>query len=222
MPHCGRDVLRLSGIELAWQVWSSESDNAQKPFRQNDLLKGIEPMSAAHEIADPTALLSVIADVQQGQILLSILLHSGEVVSALGPCELRGGSPPPPLPPFRAFPSPLDPALAVGRRALLAVPYLLRLPDDPGLPCCCPRLLRRPRCRSVPRNSSPPLFLRLRVLASRAILPPAPPGAAMAPPPAACRRHLACPCGGCAAVAASTGLPPPPAASWPAFLKAGA
>ena len=38
---------------------------AQKPFRQNDLLKGIEPMSAAHEIADPTALLSVIADVQQ-------------------------------------------------------------------------------------------------------------------------------------------------------------
>ena len=60
---------------------------AQKPLRQNDLLKGIEPMSAAHEIADPTALLSVIADVKQGQILLSILLHSGEVVSALGPCE---------------------------------------------------------------------------------------------------------------------------------------
>ena len=70
----------MPGIELAWQVWSSESDNAQKPFRQNDLLKGIEPMSEAHEIADPTALLSVIADVQQGQILLSILLHSGEVV----------------------------------------------------------------------------------------------------------------------------------------------
>ena len=36
---------------------------AQKPLRQNDIWKGIEPMSVTHEIADLTALLSVNADV---------------------------------------------------------------------------------------------------------------------------------------------------------------
>ena len=37
---------------------------AQKPLRQNYLRKGIEPMSATHEIADLTALLAVNADIQ--------------------------------------------------------------------------------------------------------------------------------------------------------------
>ena len=40
-------------------------------------------------------------------------------------------------------------ALAVGRRALLAVPYLLRLPDCAGLPCCCPARARAWACAAA-------------------------------------------------------------------------